>query len=138
MAVQVHVFRLVERRLHRVISGCLICRIPIRHCRAGGDMQSVSLFRELGIAYGLSLRLCIGVDLSGPAWDGNSAAFNRTGGFCWSLGVDRRGNECDDGSRKGEIVEETHGLAFHDRLYMGYSRLNGAASDESCRFSPDC
>jgi hypothetical protein len=129
MIIQVHVFGFVESRFHRVIARRLIGGIPVRHRRTGRDVQDASFLGELGIIQRLSLGFFTGVYFSCPAWGGDATSFNRAGCFCGSLGMDRRGNECDNSSRKGEIMEETHSVAFHDRLYMGYSLLNGVAGD---------
>src|SRR5215472_61272 len=93
MAVQVHVFRLLERRLDRVVAGRFVGGVPIGHRRTGSDMEPTTLLRELCVIQRLSGSFLVCIDLAGPSRGRDAASFHLTGGLGLSLSK-------SDGSRK--------------------------------------
>ncbi len=81
MIVEAHVLQFLERRGDGVIASRFVRGIPVGHGRTGGDEQCIAVFRQLRAVESQAGGLFFGVDLSGPAWNGDAASGNTARSF---------------------------------------------------------
>src|SRR5882757_3729757 len=74
MIVEVHVLRLGEARLHRIIAAGRVRLTPVCDRRSGCDVQRIAFLRELRIGEKLSALGLARIYLTGPPGSGNSSA----------------------------------------------------------------
>src|SRR5882757_5797787 len=96
MIVEIHVLRLGEGRLHRVIAAGGVRRTPVCDRRSCGDVQRVAFLRELRVSEKLSALGLARIYLTGPAGGGNSSAGYLTRVLVLSLAGARTRDECGD------------------------------------------
>ena len=75
--VEAHVIRFGKRRLHGVVAGGAIGRVPIRNGGTGADGQHAAFFRQARVGQHLAGLLFLRVNLSLPALGENAAVLDR-------------------------------------------------------------